>query len=186
MKSAYSALLKSLPVEGAPHGVTLQAVSRVWKSRAPSKVVALSWQLLLDRMPSKLNLVMRGVPLPIGGLGCVFCNAPSESSAHLFLLCPSIFPMWYQVSRWLGWEFVTPIDLVQQFLYFTGLGGGRRVRLGVLLVWHVVIWTIWTSRNDLIFSGGTLSEEPVVDRVKLLAWRWFLAKCPASSCTYHE
>jgi hypothetical protein len=22
--------------------------------------------------------------------------------------------------------------------------------------------------------------------VKLLAWKWFLAKCPASFCTYHE
>jgi len=25
-----------------------------------------------------------------------------------------------------------------------------------------------------------------VDRAKLLAWKWFLAKYPASSCTYHE
>jgi len=41
-------------------------------------------------------------------------------------------------------------------------------------------------RNDLIFSGGTLREELVVDRVKLLAWKWFLAKYPASSCTFHE
>ena len=79
-----------------------------------------------------------------------------------------------------------PLGLAQQFLSFTGLGGGKRVRLGLLFVWHAVIWTIKTSRNDFIFSGGTLSEEPVVDRVKLLAWKWFLAKCPASSCTYHE
>jgi hypothetical protein len=27
------------------------------------------------------------------------------------------------------------------------------------------------SRNDLIFSGGALREEPVVGRAKLLAWK---------------
>ena len=88
--------------------------------------------------------------------------------------------------RWLGWEFVTPLGLTQQFQAFTGLGGGKRVRLRLLLVWHDVVWTIWTSRNDLIFSSIVLREELVVDRAKLLAWKWFIAKCPASSCTYHE
>jgi len=105
---------------------------------------------------------------------------------HLFLACPSILPVWYQVSRWLGWEFVIPLGLAQQFFSFTGLGRGKRVRIGLLIVWHAVIWTIWTSQNDLILSGGARSEEPVVDRAKLLAWKWFLAKCPASSYTYYE
>ena len=94
----------------APVGEVLQAVSRVWKSGAPSKVVVFSWQLLLDRIPTKLNLSHRGVPRPVGGLGCVFCD---ESSVHLFLSCLSILPVWYQVSRWLGWDFVIHMGLAQ-------------------------------------------------------------------------
>jgi len=78
------------------------------------------------------------------------------------------------------------MGLAQQFQAFTGLGGGRRVRPGLLLVWHAVIWTIWVSHNDLIFAGSLLREEPVVDKVKLLAWKWFRAKCPASSYSLHE
>ena len=77
--------------------------------------------------------------------------------------------MWYQVSRWLGLEFVIPRGFAQLFLSFTGLGRGKRFRIGLLLVWHVVIWTVWTSRNDLIFSSGTHIKGPVVDRAKLLA-----------------
>jgi len=154
VKLAYSHLLDSLQDNVAQDGTVLQAVSRVWKSSASSKVVVFSWQLLFDRIPTMLNLSLRGVQLPVGGLGCDFCEAPSESSVQLFLSCPFIFPVWYQVSRWLGWEFVIPLGLAQQFLSFTGLGRGKRVRLGLLLVWHAVIWTIWTSRNDLIFSGS--------------------------------
>jgi len=63
---------------------------------------------------------------------------------------------------------------------------GRKVRVGLLLVWYAVIWTVWASRKDLIFVGGLLREEQMVDRVKLLAWKWFLAKCPASSCSLYE
>jgi len=81
---------------------------------------------------------------------------------------------------------VIPLGLAQHFLAFTGLERGKRVRSGLNLVWHVVIWTIWTLMNDLIFSGGALHEEPVVDRAKLLAWKWFLTKCLASSCSFHE
>jgi len=139
VKSAYSHLAASLPSTDFPAGVALEAATRVWKSGAPSKVVFFSWQLILDRIPTRLNLSRHGVSLPVGGLGCVFCSAPSESSVHLFLSYPSILPVWYQVSRWLGWEFVVPLGLAQQFLYFTDLGRGKRVRLGLLLVWHVVI-----------------------------------------------
>jgi len=134
-------------------------------------VIVFSWQLLLDRIPSRSNLIRRVVPLPVGGVGCAFSDSPSESAMHLFLSCPCFFPVWYQVSRWLGWELVMPLRLPQQFQAFTGLGGGRIVRLGLLLVWHAVISAIWASRNDLIFVGGLLREEPVVDRVKLLAWK---------------
>ena len=75
-----------------------------------------------------------GVPLPERDMGCVFCVAPSEFSVHLFLACPAIFPVRYQVSRWLGWEFVIPLGLPEQFQAFTGLGRGKRVRSGLVLV----------------------------------------------------
>jgi len=78
------------------------------------------------------------------------------------------------------------LGIAQHFQAFTGLGRGKKVRLGLLFVWHVVIWTIWASQNDLIFVGGLLREEPVVDIVKLLAWKWFRVKCPASSCSLYE
>lgn len=118
----------------------------------------------------------RGVLLPVEVLGCVFCDEPTELSVHLFLSCPSILFVWYQVSRWLGWEFVIPLGLARQLLSFTGLGRGNHVRICLLIVWQAVIWNIWTSRNDLAFSGGAHSEGSVVDRAKLLAWKWFLAK----------
>jgi len=63
----------------------------VWKSPAPSKVVAFSWQLLLDRIPTKTNLARRRI-LPVeASERCVFCDQAGETSAHLFLHCISTF-----------------------------------------------------------------------------------------------
>lgn len=107
MKSTYSFLLCHLPTFCSPEDVILQAVSRVWKSRAPSKVVAFSWKLILDRIPSK-----RDIPLLEGGRGCALYEAPSESSLHMFLEFPLVFLVWYDVARWLGGgELVIPLGL---------------------------------------------------------------------------
>ncbi|MCI60096.1 resistance-like protein, partial [Trifolium medium] len=54
------------------------------------------------------------------------------------------------------------------------MGVGRRVRLGMVLMWHVIVWSIWTSRNDIIFAGGSSTIDNLMDRVKLSSWKWFL------------
>jgi hypothetical protein len=59
---------------------------------------------------------------------------------------------------------------MQVFESFFGMGVarvGRRVCLGIVLMWHAVVWSIWTSRNDIIFAGGSSTIDNLVDKVKL-------------------
>jgi hypothetical protein len=44
----------------------------VWKSPAPSKVVAFSWQFLLDRIPTKVNLAKRSIYPSVFWIGVFF------------------------------------------------------------------------------------------------------------------
>ncbi|GAU39045.1 hypothetical protein TSUD_60010 [Trifolium subterraneum] len=97
-----------------------------------------------------------------------------------------ISPIWYRVSRWVGIEYVSPNSIMQIFESFLGLGVGRQVRLGLILVWHAVVWTIWNSRNDIIFAGGSSTIDILVDKVKLYSWKWFLGKNPDSPCSLYE
>jgi hypothetical protein len=71
------------------------------------------------------------------------------------------------VSRWLGIEYVSPNSIMQVIMSFFGMGVRCRVRLGMILVWYVVVWTIWTSRNDMIFVGESSTIENLMDMVKL-------------------
>lgn len=45
----------------------------VWSKIAPSKVSTMAWRLLWDRIPTKLNLVKRGVQIPMDEMECYSC-----------------------------------------------------------------------------------------------------------------
>ena len=55
----------------------------------PSKVLAFSWRLILDMLPTRVALVRKGVLVEDGG--CVFCRADRKDSQHLFLGCTFLF-----------------------------------------------------------------------------------------------
>ncbi|MCI18430.1 hypothetical protein A2U01_0039584, partial [Trifolium medium] len=59
VKSAYDSLVKEIVV-GPNISVHEEYVFKhIWDSPAPSKVLAFSWQLLYDRVPTKENLLLR-------------------------------------------------------------------------------------------------------------------------------
>ncbi|MCI49299.1 hypothetical protein A2U01_0070543, partial [Trifolium medium] len=48
------------------------------------------------------------------------------------------------------------------------------------LVWYDDVWTIWTSRNDTIFAGGSSTIDNLMDMVIFSSWKWLLGKNPDS------
>ena len=70
---------------------------QIWKSGAPSKVIAFVWKALLDRIPTRLNLVIRNCLPPNIGNYCVWCASSPESTAHIFLHCVLARSVWLNV-----------------------------------------------------------------------------------------
>ncbi|GAU43075.1 hypothetical protein TSUD_194290 [Trifolium subterraneum] len=134
VKSAYLAITS---VEVAPEPNSL--LTRVWKSWAPSKVIVLSWQLLQDRVPTRQNLLRRRVLREASLSFCALCGDIVESVDHFFITCDCISIFWYNLTRWLGFELVSPSSIASLFEWFLGLGVGTKSRLGWLLIWHVAV-----------------------------------------------
>ena len=83
----------------------------LWKSKAPSKVVAFSWKLLHGRIPTKVNLSYRHV-LPLeASLNCVLCEGNIESTNHLFIHCVFARGVSDGLFSWLGFYFPSPPNL---------------------------------------------------------------------------
>jgi hypothetical protein len=97
VKSAFMSLSKELVIGPILSSFELKVFSSIWESPAPSKVVAFSWQLLYDRIPTRDNLLLRGVlPTQSDDL-CVWCDDMRESSSHLFLHCKVAFLVWCEI-----------------------------------------------------------------------------------------
>jgi len=118
--------------------------SRIWKCVAPSKVVAFSWKLLHNRIPTKVNLSYRNVLSPEIPLNCVMCDGVIESANHLMLHCAFAMKVWDGVMRWLGFSKVIPPDIFFLWECWDGVSNNKKIRKGLRMIWHAVVWTLWT------------------------------------------
>jgi hypothetical protein len=58
-----------------------------------------------------------------------------------------------EIFKWLGLSMVMPVDLITMLQnLISGIGKGRGNK-GIVLIWYVVMWSIWLARNELIFSN---------------------------------
>ncbi|GKV32867.1 hypothetical protein SLEP1_g41432 [Rubroshorea leprosula] len=94
-KSAYALLTKE---EKGSTGTT--TFTRIWNSTLPSKISAFNWQLLLDRIPTKKNLLRRGIIKDMRESKCEICAEEEEDTTHLFLSCRIARWLWKAYAKW--------------------------------------------------------------------------------------
>jgi hypothetical protein len=186
VKSMYLALERIFSLETLLGPQELRILSYIWKSLAPSKVIAFSWRLFRNRLPTRGNLVHRGIHLIGDDLNCVHCHGQEEVAAHLFLFCDVASMVWKVIFRWLGLVIIIPPNMASLYECFLGAAGNKKARIGFSLIWHATVWMLWKSRNKIIFSNGVLNPEEVVDMIKLLSWRWGLSRHKIPVCLFYE
>ncbi|MCI31917.1 70 kDa peptidyl-prolyl isomerase, partial [Trifolium medium] len=111
------------------------AADLIWHKQVPLKVSVFAWRLLRDRLPTKSNLVARGIITP-EAQSCVAGCRDMKSAQHLFISCSIFGSLWSSVRSWIGLSSVDPQHLADHFLQFTFSSGGLRARRSFLqLIW---------------------------------------------------
>ena len=77
------------------------AAALVWHKHIPLKVSIFAWRLVKNRLPTRANLVHRGI-LSDAVAGCLCGCGATETSQHLFISCDFYGTLWSQVRSWLG------------------------------------------------------------------------------------
>ncbi|XP_019423314.1 PREDICTED: uncharacterized protein LOC109332721 [Lupinus angustifolius] len=98
----------SLPLQAAynyirPNASHMTWCRTIWSDSIPPSKSFTTWRLFHRRMPTDENLQLRGCSLVSM---CNLCNHRSETSDHLFLLCPFAVDLW----QWIGDTFHIQID----------------------------------------------------------------------------
>jgi len=94
VKSSYRKLESMVLREDLWNAAERSVFGKIWKSPAPSKVVAFSWKLLYDRILTWVNLADRNVLPAEAPRHCAFCERFDDSSSHLFLHCDVTMRVW--------------------------------------------------------------------------------------------
>jgi hypothetical protein len=149
-------------------------------------VVAFSWKLFHDRIPTEVNLSYRHVLPPKASLNCVLCEGNIESTNHLFLQCEFARGVWDGLFSWLGFNFLSPPNLFIHWECRNGNSTNKRIRNGFRLIWHAAVWCIWRARNDRIFKNIICNVEEMVEAIEVLSWRWTLTRVKAPACLFYE
>jgi len=95
--------------------------------------------MILDRIPTKVNLSKRRLLAIEDSKMCVFCGILDEKIVHLFLHCHVTSQIWREVMNWIQFNFITPPNLITHFNCWSSALRGKKLRKGVLVIWHAVI-----------------------------------------------
>jgi hypothetical protein len=157
----------------------------LWHKQVPLKVSIFAWRLLRDRLPTRANLVARGI-LPPDVHFCVTSCGAVESAPHLFLLCRTFGSLWPLVRSWIGFSAVDAHTLSDHFVQFTYSAGGLRARRSFLqLVWLACVWVVWNERNHRIFRNAANSVHQLLDKVKTFSYRWMRTTDATLAINFH-
>ncbi|PNX87107.1 ribonuclease H, partial [Trifolium pratense] len=163
VKSTYN-LVSNLLVIGTVLTPEEVAVFRViWNCPAPSKVSALLWKLLHDRITTKVNLYRRGVIHSEGHQSCAFCGNCAETAIHLLLYCDFATRVWRAVFDWLGMCLQFPHNFLSMFNSVACVPSRKQTRKALVMILGAVIWALWQHRNQIVFENGTAEAAVVIE-----------------------
>lgn len=133
-----------------------KGLKKLWGLRIPNKIKIHVWRMIFDALPTCLNLVRRKVKLDTQ---CLRCSHFEESNAHLFWYCKYARKVWKQSGIWhilRGFPCGSVGDL---FCWVVDHGTLMEFNLFV-----VICWSLWYSRNQLVFQGKFLSFAEVINK----------------------
>jgi hypothetical protein len=185
VKSTYS-LVSDLFIARGEISIGRQVVFKsIWKCSAPSKVAGFVWLVLLDRVPTRVNLRRRQVVLGEGNYCCPLCGEDEETTVHLFVYCKCVVQVWRQIFDWLALVFMLPHSIMS-ILSLPIAAGFKSLRQGLVLIWNAVFWCVWRLRNKIIFDNGVFDLNGLVDDIKVVSWKWWTSKSQVPKCLLYE
>lgn len=131
MKSAYKKLDGLMSSEVLWGEEEKGVFKSLWKSPAPSKMIAFSWKILLNHIPTKDNLSLRNILSPEVSRSCLLCDEREESAIHLFLHCKVASGVWLEVIRWFGSSFIMPPNIFIHWECWSGIHRNKKIRRGL-------------------------------------------------------
>ncbi|KAJ9558563.1 hypothetical protein OSB04_013177 [Centaurea solstitialis] len=141
----------------------------VWNKFILTKVRIRNWQARIDRLPTKQNLMERGVVLD-NDL-CILCNEERETGDHILIRCRRAIEVRQAVNLW--WNLL-PSQPTSVQSFFEEIRGERRRGWCKIkeVAGQAYIWAVWNGRNGAIFNNKAFGPIRTANDVQSQVFFW--------------
>ncbi|GJY59136.1 RNA-directed DNA polymerase, eukaryota [Tanacetum coccineum] len=119
----------------------------------------------MDKLPTRLNLSLRGVDIP--SILCPVCDVAVESTSHILFSCPLARDVLCKVMTW--WDLDTPniLSYEEWLCWFSNLHIHKQAKIILEGVFYVMWWLIWRFRNKSLFGSSTPRKAIIFDEIDI-------------------
>ncbi|GJY55910.1 RNA-directed DNA polymerase, eukaryota [Tanacetum coccineum] len=149
-----------------------------WVKSIPIKINIFAWKVSMDRLPTRSNLVRRGVL--VSPVSCPIGCTAQEDLNHILFSCDMATGVSRLICRW--WNQVwTPVDSYNSWIAWFKLIRMPSSSKGVLEgVFYITWWSIWNFRNILLFTTKKPRKEVLFDDIVMRSFNWCSARSKSS------
>nr|GEY33898.1 putative RNA-directed DNA polymerase, eukaryota, reverse transcriptase zinc-binding domain protein [Tanacetum cinerariifolium] len=114
------------------------------------KVNVLAWKVMIDALPTRLNISHRGIGIP--SLSCPICDCGVESTDHLFFRCTLVKQLGHKVLTWWNLPVAEFDSYIAWKSWLSSIRVSSKIKLVLEEVWSVMWWFVWNHRNKILFD----------------------------------
>nr|GFB12921.1 RNA-directed DNA polymerase, eukaryota [Tanacetum cinerariifolium] len=149
-----------------------------WVKHIPIKINMFAWRARLDRLPTRCNLLNRGVVM-VSPL-CPLCGLFPEDVQHVVFHCEIAKSTFRRICRWWDVEWSDVSSFADWNLWFTHIRLALKLKLVLEGVCYVAWWHIWSFRNQSIFNDVPPRRDTIFDDIRSLSFLWSSSRCSSS------
>nr|GFA44313.1 RNA-directed DNA polymerase, eukaryota [Tanacetum cinerariifolium] len=122
-----------------------------WVKYIPNKINVFAWLARLDRLPTRSNLVRRGVVLDSSL--CPLCGLVPEDIHHVLFWCDTAKLVFRRICRWWDLKWHDLLSFSYWNAWFSAIRLPSMIKLILEGVFYVAWWHLWVYRNQSIFAA---------------------------------
>ncbi|GKC94960.1 RNA-directed DNA polymerase, eukaryota [Tanacetum coccineum] len=145
-----------------------------WVKCIPIKINVFAWRVSLDRLPTRLNLIRRGVQVP--STACPICTSDPEDISHLLFRCPMASDIHRLICRWWGLPWSPLGSYAECFRGFKDIRLVLKFKSILEGVCYVSWWCLWIYRNQLLFATVKPRKDVIFDDIITSSFTWCNAR----------
>nr|GEY84108.1 RNA-directed DNA polymerase, eukaryota [Tanacetum cinerariifolium] len=135
--------------------LTRVAEATRWIKFVPIQVNVLAWKVMIDALPTRLNISRRGIGIP--SLSCPICERGVKSTDHLFFRCTLVKQLGHKVLTWWNLPVAEFDSYVAWKSWLSSMRVSSKIKLMLEGVWSVMWWDrnegnsgkfVWSDKGD--------------------------------------